>query len=194
MQSDLREKGIQQEESPHLIPFQPNRQSNNLASAPLTKKIKDVATPILRSMGLELFEVQFSGPMKGGHLRIFIDKEEGVTLDDCAKVSRFLSPALDIEDDMPSDYTLEVSSPGLKRPLRNESDFHRFVGKKVKIETAAKSNHPLIFIGRLLGFNGKTLLLSIDGGNEREIPFEQITKAHLEVDLTFGRNKGGTKK
>jgi len=185
---------MQQGESPNPTPFQSNRQSSDLNSVPLTEKIKDVASPILRALGLELFDVQFSGPMRGGRLRIFIDKEEGVTLDDCGKVSRYLSPALDIEDDMPSDYTLEVSSPGLNRPLRNENDFYRFVGKKVKIETASKLDHQKIFIGQLLDFNGLTLLLSMDGGSEREIPFDQITKAHLEVELAFGRNKGGTRK
>lgn len=160
----------------------------------MADKIKEVAEPILHSLGLELFEVQFSGHRRKGHFRVFIDKKEGVTVDNCAEVSRYLRPALDIEDDMPTNYTLEVSSPGLNRPLRRKEDFYRFIGNQVKIETEQSLEDRKVFIGRLLDFNGEILIVSLEGEDERKIPFDLIAKARLEVDVAFGRNKGGSKK
>jgi len=172
-------------------PEDPSHPSHPLKT---TEKIESVVMPILRSLGLELFEIQFSGSMTGGHLKIFIDKAAGVTVDDCAKVSRFLNPALDIDEDMPRNYTLEVSSPGIDRPLRTEADFRRHIGKKIKIVTYNKIEDRNRFIGRLIDFKEHRAFLVLDGGAERAIPFDQIESARLEVEMAFGQKKGGLKK
>ncbi|MFQ5597134.1 MAG: ribosome maturation factor RimP [Nitrospiria bacterium] len=172
-----------------------NMASKHLPYASPLERVKEVVKPILRSLGLELFEVAYSGPMKGGHLKVTIDKKEGVSVEDCAKASRYLSPALEIEEGVPVDFTLEVSSPGLQRPLRGKSDFYRFLGSRVRIETGLNWPDRKVVIGRLLDFNGDTLIVSTDDEEgEREIPFEWVSKARLEIDLAFSKNKGGLRK
>lgn len=147
----------------------------------LIEDIKRVAEPLLRSLGLELFDLKISG----SQLRVFIDKEEGVLLEDCAKFSRLLGPALDVADCMPETYRLEVSSPGLNRPLRNETDFKRFIGKKIKIKTIEKIMNQKVFIGRLSDFNGGTIYITTDKGRPLELPFDQVEKACLEIEFPF---------
>jgi ribosome maturation factor RimP len=146
-------------------------------------KVKSVAEPILRSLGLELFDIEYSGSPRGGALRIFIDKKEGVTLDDCEKVSRYLGQALDLEDPIPHRYTFEVSSPGLDRPLKRKEDFLRFIGKKVKIKTSLPINNQKVFTGRLLDFKEEKAFLQLDHGSEQQIPFDQIAQARLQVEF-----------
>ncbi len=194
MFSELTIKDTQQ---PEKIPMREQRAADPSNSSPQAKtvdKIKTVVLPTLRALGLELFDVQFSGAMKGGHLRVMIDKADGVTVEDCAKVSRYLRRTLDIDEDMPEDYTLEVSSPGIDRPLRTESDFRRFIGKTIKIDTGIKIDQQNSFRGRLIDFKEQQAFLILDGGVEKAIPFDQIEKARLTIDPAFGRNKGGLKK
>ena len=97
--------------------------------------VRELLEPLLASKNLELFDIEFKGQGKKGVLRVYIDKEEGVTIDDCALVSRELGTLLDIHDMIPNSYTLEVSSPGLTRALRRPEDYIRFKGRKVKIKT-----------------------------------------------------------
>lgn len=149
----------------------------------LIDKIRDVAEPILRSLGLELFDIEYSGSQRGGALRIFIDKKEGVTLDDCEKVSRYLGQALDLEDPIPHRYTFEVSSPGLDRPLKRKDDFLRFLGKRAKIKTLSPIDNQKVFVGRLIDFKEDQVSLRLDHGVERQIPFDQIAQARLEVEF-----------
>ena len=149
----------------------------------LVDKIKQIAEPMLRSLGLELVEVEYAGSQRGGTLRVFIDKEKGVTLDDCEKVSRYLSKALDVEDPIPHHYTFEVSSPGLDRPLRKREDFIRSVGKKVKVKTFAPIANQKVFTGRLADFKEESVILHLEGGQAFEIPLDQIAQARLEVEF-----------
>ena len=92
--------------------------------------------PAAEALGYELVELEFHPQGRGGLLRIFIDRTGGVTVDDCEKVSRQVSSVLDVEDPIPGAYTLEVSSPGLDRPLRKETDYVRFAGEQAKLELA----------------------------------------------------------
>ncbi|MFQ5780639.1 MAG: ribosome maturation factor RimP [Nitrospiria bacterium] len=147
----------------------------------LIDKVKNVAEPLLHSLGVELFDMEYGGSPKGGVLRIFIDKKGGITLDDCEKVSRYLGKALDVEDLIPYRYTLEVSSPGLNRPLKKREDFIRFAGKKVKIKTLTPIGNQKVFVGRLADFSEDKLLLALDHGREQQIRFDQIAQARLEV-------------
>ncbi|MFQ5579530.1 MAG: ribosome maturation factor RimP [Nitrospiria bacterium] len=148
----------------------------------LTDKIKTIAEPLFLSLGVELFEIEYGGPRKGGRLRVTIDKEGGVTLDDCAKASRYLSKALDLEEIISHRYTLEVSSPGLNRPLKKREDFFRYIGKKVRLKTLAPIDNQNVFIGRLTGFKEDQASLQLDHGGEQQVPYDQIARACLEVE------------
>lgn len=162
-------------------------QSSAFTGATLSDKIRMVVAPFIRSLGLELFDLQISGRS----LRIFIDKEGGVALEDCENLSRLLGPALDVADHIPNAYTLEVSSPGLNRPLRHAGDFQRFVGKKIKVITTEKMINQKVFVGRLSDFNGEMLDLLTDEGEALKIPLNQISKACLEIEFPAERRRKG---
>jgi ribosome maturation factor RimP len=146
----------------------------------LTDQVKKIAEPLFRSLGVELYDIEHGGPQRGGLLRITIDKEGGVTLDDCAKASRYLSKALDLEEIISYRYTLEVSSPGLNRPLRKREHFVRVIGKRIKLKTLRPIGNQKVFIGRLSGFKEEKAFLQMDHGGEYLIPYDQIDQAYLE--------------
>lgn len=147
--------------------------------------VRELLEPLLAGKGLELYYVEFKGSGRRGVLRVFIDKTEGVTVDDCALVSRELGTLLDVHDVIPGSYTLEVSSPGLTRALRNPGDFAKFVGKKVKIKTTADIDRRKVFTGTLAGFDGELVTIDSEdpGGARYEIPYGLIEKANLELDF-----------
>jgi ribosome maturation factor RimP len=144
--------------------------------------VRELLEPLLAGKDLELFDIEFKGQGKNGVLRVFIDKEGGVTIDDCALVSRELGTLLDIHDMIPGSYTLEVSSPGLTRALRKPEDFLRFRGKKVRIKTNKDFERRKIFIGKLLEFNDGLVTVETEAGNFT-IPYVDIEKANLELDF-----------
>ncbi|MGZ3427879.1 MAG: ribosome maturation factor RimP [Polyangia bacterium] len=150
-------------------------------------KLQSLAEPVVTGQGYELVDLEFkTEPGVGWVLRVFIDRpgsEGGVGLDDCAQVSRELSAVLDVGDVIPHHYSLEVSSPGLNRPLKKEADFQRFVGKKAKIRT----RHPVgesrrNFSGTLVAVaSGK---VKIDVGDQVcEVPVEDVEKANLVYEF-----------
>lgn len=149
----------------------------------LIDKIKIIAEPILRSLELELVDVEFAGSLNKGALRLFIDKKGGVTLDDCEKVSRYVGHALDLEDPISHHYTLEVSSPGLDRPLKRREDFLRSLGKKIKIKTSYLIEGQKVFVGRLSEFKEDQAVLELEKGRALQVPFDQIAQARLEVEF-----------
>jgi ribosome maturation factor RimP len=122
--------------------------------------LEGIVEPILAGMGLELVDMQVSN--RGRFLRIFMDKPDGITVEDCAAVSRHLSRVLEVEG---VDYDrLEVSSPGLDRPLRKAADFARFAGQKVDVRMRlADANGRRRYIGRLTGIEGATATVEVDG-------------------------------
>ncbi|MEW6145928.1 MAG: ribosome maturation factor RimP [Thermodesulfobacteriota bacterium] len=144
--------------------------------------VRELLEPLLAGKNLELFDLEFKGQGKNGVLRVFIDKEGGVTIDDCALVSRELGTLLDIHDMIPGSYTLEVSSPGLTRALRKPEDFLRFIGKKVRIKTNKDFERRKIFIGKLLEFNDGLVTVETEAGNF-SIPYIDIERANLELDF-----------
>ena len=147
----------------------------------IKKRVLKLAEDIANEQGLELFDVEILGRGKL-LLRVMIDREGGVTLDDCERYSRSLEALLDVENPIPVPYTLEVSSPGLDRPLRNLKDFEKHTGKLARIITAEKIENQNLFIGRILDVNSDFVKLSVHG-QELDIPFNKITKARLEVEL-----------
>lgn len=144
--------------------------------------IKELLEPILFEKNLELFDLEYQGQGHRGVLRVFIDKEEGVTIDDCTVISRELVTLLDVHEVIPGSYTLEVSSPGLTRPLKKPSDYIRFKGKTVKIKTIEDIEDKNIFTGKLLDFKDETVYIETDGTNYL-IPYSKIEKANLELDF-----------
>ena len=148
-------------------------------------KVRQLLYPILESMGLSLWDLEFHKQGPQWLLRIFIDREAagGVTLSDCETVSRDLSAALDVEDIIAHAYTLEVSSPGLDRTLSKPAHFVRFTGSMVRIKTYQPINGQKVFRGKLLGSVDDTVKVELETGAVIEIPMTGITKASLEVEF-----------
>ena len=141
-------------------------------------QLRTVLTAVVEAMGYELVGVEFH-PHKGNALlRVYVDQESGVTVDDCARVSHQLSGVLDVEDLIPGNYTLEVSSPGLDRPLFGEENFVRFAGSEVRIQLTEPRHGRRNFKGRLMGVRGGQVVLVSDG-QELLFPVETIGKARL---------------
>ena len=145
----------------------------------IISNIKELLEPILYENNLELFDIEFKASGHKGVLRIFIDKEDGVTIDDCTQVSRELGTLLDVHEIVPGSYTLEVSSPGLTRPLRKPSDYIRYKGKTVKIKTIEDIYDRNVFKGKLLDFVDETVSLETKGTSYL-IPYDKIEKANLD--------------
>lgn len=146
----------------------------------VTATIQGFAEPLLADMSMELVEIQFRREGHGWVLRLFIDKEGGITIDDCAAVSREISAYLEVEDLIDHAYHLEVSSPGLERPLRKREDFIRFAERLVRIKLREPINGQRVLIGTLLGFEGEMVLLEMDNETVR-IDMENIAKARLTL-------------
>ena len=144
--------------------------------------IKSMVTPILQEMDLELVDVLYRRESSGWVLRLIIDKEDGIALDDCTAVSREVSQLLDIEDIIEQVYNLEVSSPGLDRPLKSIGDFQRFTGRKAKVTTREPIQGNQVFIGRINKVEDELIILEV-GQQELSIPFSEVARARLEVEF-----------
>jgi ribosome maturation factor RimP len=145
----------------------------------LTQMVRSVVEP----MGYELVGVEYAQRGSGGAvLRVYIDRSQGITLEDCSAVSHQLSGVLDVEDPIPGHYDLEVSSPGLDRPLFGAGHYERFRGKKARIRLAAKLNGRRNFNGILAGVDGDLLLLEVDG-EVQGLPLDMIEAARLIPEL-----------
>jgi ribosome maturation factor RimP len=138
--------------------------------------------PLVEGLGYELWELDYSPGRGNGCLRLYIDAEAGITLDDCERVSRAVSELLDAEDPIPGQYTLEVSSPGLERPLRTAQQFARFVGATVFVETAQPHEGRRRFKGALTAAGAETVEVEVDG-QRWTLPISGIRKAHLAPDV-----------
>jgi len=155
----------------------------------VVERARSTLEPVLVRDGYELVEVEW---VRGGGrftLRVFIDKPGGVNVDDCQAVSRTIEPILDVEDFIEPAYDLEVSSPGLDRPLRTPEHFARYAGQRVHVKaygpvpgTAEGSPPRKNWTGALRGYEGGAVLVDVDGVLHR-IPHDQIAKAHLELDV-----------
>jgi ribosome maturation factor RimP len=152
--------------------------------------VREAAARVAASYGLEVFDVEFRRESHGMVLRVRIDRpgpaataDDSVSVDDCANVSRDLSAILDVEDLVPTQYTLEVSSPGLDRPLRGEGDFARFAGRRAKLVLRERIDGQGFFKGRLGGVDGGAVVLDADDGRTRHVPIAAIARANLEVEF-----------
>jgi len=154
-------------------------------------QIETLILPILDDLGYELVDLQLQQDGKQLALRIFVDKPAGITLDDCVEVSREVSAILEVEDPIRAAYRLEVSSPGLDRPLKKAADFERFVGKKARLKSKnlidpdQRGTTRKTFVGTLLGFEDDNVRLELTDkqGGVIAIPLADLDKANLEEEF-----------
>lgn len=154
----------------------------------LVEKLRPLLEPVVEDEGLELVDLEFLRYSGQWVLRVYMDKEGGVTLEDCQRVSRRLGPLLDVEDLIPHPYNLEVSSPGLNRRLKKPEDFTRFSGRQARIEVSSPIQGKKRFRGKLVGVRGEgpaEVVLELEGGEVVRLPFAHISKARLEVDVEW---------
>jgi ribosome maturation factor RimP len=144
----------------------------------LRERLITLIEPVLGRMGYELVDLEFSAGRAHAVLRLFIDREAGVTLDDCAQVSREVSALLDVEDPIPSAYTLEVSSPGFDRVLRTQAHFGRFLGARVFVELKEPRAGRRRYTGKLLTVDEAGIALEVDRA-QVTMTFAEIGKARL---------------
>jgi len=141
--------------------------------------LTELFEPVVESMGYELVGIEFHSSEHHGVLRLYIDHEKGITVDDCAKVSRQISAVIDVEDPIEMAFDLEVSSPGINRPLFKFSDFDKFSGQNAKIKLGVALNGRKNFSGVLKGIDDEQHVM-IDVDNEIfELPYQDIAKASL---------------
>jgi len=144
----------------------------------LRERLIALIEPVLERLGYELVELEYSGGRAHALLRLFIDRAEPVTLEDCAQVSREVSALLDVEDPIPSAYTLEVSSPGFDRVLRTQAHFGRFLGSRVYVELKQPRDGRRRYTGKLLAVDQAGIALEVDREQVR-MAFDEIGKAKL---------------
>lgn len=153
-------------------------------------QIRAIAERVAASRGLNVWDVQSRREAVGHVVRVIIDRpgpaatpEESVSIEDCEQVNREISTILDVEDPLPYTYTLEVSSPGLDRPLRNRGDYERFAGRLAKVVLSEAVDHQTAFEGRLRGVEDAHVLLEAPNGRVHRLPFGLITRGRLEVEF-----------
>ncbi len=145
--------------------------------------LRQVVEPLLEAEGMDLVDLQWSRRGRRWVLTLFIDKAGGVTLDDCAHISRQVGARIEVDNLIEHAYTLEVSSPGLDRPLRTLPDYERFQEHLVRITTTIPIQGRATIVGRLKGVEGQTVWVEAKGAGIVHIPYTQIKHARLEVEF-----------
>lgn len=157
-----------------------------IGTEPVAEQARRLLEPIIVRDGFELVEVEWAREGAAWVLRIYVDRPGGVTIDHCQELSRTIEPVLDVEDFIEPAYNLEVSSPGLDRPLRKPSDFERFAGQRVHVKAYGPIESPTgprkNWTGTLKGYKDGAAEIDVDGVVHR-VPHEKIAKARLEYDF-----------
>lgn len=151
-------------------------------SEEMIDRVTKLIAPILSEEGMECVELQYRRESQGWVLRLYIDKEGGVTLDDCTRINQKVGRILDVEGPIEIPYHLEVSSPGLTRPLKTERDFLKYQNRLVQVRTLEPIQNRRQFKGRLTRIIPGGIELDIDG-EVFQIPFQKIAKARLELEI-----------
>jgi ribosome maturation factor RimP len=152
----------------------------------LPEKVELEIEKIVASEGMELVHVDYKRQGRGYLLRIDIDKEGGVNLDDCKLISNQLSTWLDVEDPVPSEYELQVSSPGLDRKFYRDSDYQKFIGRLVRVKTSRAIRGLHVIVGRLKEFDGQKIVVmdpAVKRDPDYEIHLADIKETRLEVEI-----------
>ena len=152
--------------------------------------IRAIAERVTASRGLTVWDIQSRRETSGHVVRVFIDRpgpaatpEDSVSIEDCEQINREMSAILDVEDPLPFAYTLEVSSPGLDRPLRGENDYVRFAGRRAKVVVNEAVDNQKAFDGRLRGVDAGDVLLEGPRGRMHRLPLRLIARGRLEVEF-----------
>ena len=157
-----------------------------IGTEPVAEQARRLLEPIIVRDGFELVDVEWGREGSAWVLRVFIDRPGGVGIDHCQEISRTIEPVLDVEDFIEPAYSLEVSSPGLDRPLRKPADFERFAGQRVHVKAYGPIDTPSgprkNWSGTLKGFRDGAVEIEVDGSVHR-VPHDKIAKAHLEYDF-----------
>jgi ribosome maturation factor RimP len=154
----------------------------NLFDEAIKKQARELLEPLVEQEGYELVDLVYRRERSGWVLRLYIDQPGGVTIDDCVKISGRAGDVLEVKDIIPSAYNLEVSSPGLDRPLRTEKDFLRAVNKRVKVQTREPIEGKSTLNGIVIACDSEAVALDCDGLHFR-VPLHQVARA--QYDITF---------
>ncbi len=147
------------------------------------EKVRGIIEPVINAFDIELDDIELSKMRSKALLRVFIDREGGVTIDDCERVSREVEAILDVEDLIPCSYVLEVSSPGLDRPLKGPKDFKRFTGRNARVVTTQPVDKQSFFIGKIAAAGDNEIELLLPQDRQVTIAYINISKARLEVEV-----------
>jgi len=145
----------------------------------IIKLVWKLVEPIIEAECMELIEVEYQREVRGWTLRLYLDHEKGISIADCTNISRQVSDLLDVEDIIPNAYTLEVSSPGLNRPIRRPKDFKKFIGQEVHIKTKEPYGNRRNFRGYLVEFSDNNITIRCKDETVYEISLENVYKANL---------------
>ncbi|HEY0385076.1 MAG TPA: ribosome maturation factor RimP [Pyrinomonadaceae bacterium] len=160
-----------------------NGGETKVSAGSIAERVRELAERVSADNGLELVHAEVAGPEGKPILRIFIDKPEGVTHEDCAATSLHLGTILDVEDFIHTPYTLEVSSPGLERGLYKLADYERFAGHPAKLRANRAINGQRNFRGRIIGLAGDEIEFEDKTSGRVRLPFAAVAKANLEIDV-----------
>ncbi len=152
----------------------------------LAEQVEQQIQRIVESEGLELVHIDYRRQGNGFLLRIDIDKEGGVNIDDCQLVSQQVSTWLDVEDPIPGEFELQVSSPGLDRKFYKSADYEKFLGRMVRVKTNRAIRGLHVIVGRLKSFDGSTVIVSdpvMKKDPDYEIPLDAVKETRLEVEI-----------
>lgn len=161
-----------------------------MAPNSIEKRVQEIAERVAIDHGLELVHAEVAGPENKPIVRIFIDKPNGITHEDCSEVSLHVGTVLDVEDFIHSAYTLEVSSPGLDRGLYKRADYERFAGSLAKVKTHRPIGGQRNFRGRLVGVDGEDVLFEDRTSGHLRIPIDLIARANIEIDVEAEFRRG----
>lgn len=149
----------------------------------ISERVREIAASAAEKYDLELVQAETAGSERQPIIRIYIDKSEGISHEDCSLVSHFVTEILDADNSISPDYLLEVSSPGLERELYSLKDFERFAGKLAMVKTNAAINGQRNFRGRIKNVEGAEIIFEDKTNGEVRFPFEAVSKANLEIDV-----------
>ena len=162
------------------IPVLRSREEKSVVMSKLTEKIQALAEPIVREEGCSLWDVEYVREAGSWYLRLYIDKEGGVGIDDCERISRRLDPILDEADPIPESYVFEVGSAGAERQLKRPSDFTQFMGSEVEVKLYQPIDGRKAWVGELAGYEDGDVLLR-SGGTQTRFPKSQVAQVRLHV-------------
>jgi ribosome maturation factor RimP len=153
-----------------------------LTNAEIMARVEELLQPLVEAQGLDLVEVQFTRPRRGrANLRIFLDRQGGITLEEITRISRVVGNLLDVHDFIGPSYNLEVSSPGLTRELKKPKDYQRYAGRLVRLTTRSAIHGRQVHRGILQGLEDDEVVCLEEDGEVQRIPLQEVAKARLDL-------------